>query len=239
MAVERSELDIDALQGNGWQAQRVHLSLQIDTQPMRAQIAIGRATFVGITESVRDLKIDCLEVQLLAEHFACPSARISGVFPYLGRQQWLGSARYRRSDGALDLHLRELQVAGGTGQLQATLINLDWQTRLALQGGNVAELLKLAQRFGQQIDLQGTGTTEAIVNASGRNTLPHSIEWQLTTEALTLKMRRLGGHDKLAMRTTGQAQRLNSGWQFDTAECRMARVIWSRYLSISAGTHWR
>jgi hypothetical protein len=215
-ALDRTRLEMDALQGDGWQAQHVHVALQLDTQPLRAQITIGHATFTGIAEPLRDLKIDCLEVQLLAERFACPTARISGVFPYLGRQQWLGSASYQRSDGALELRLRELQMAGGTGQLQATLKELDWQTRLALQGGSVAELLELAQRFGQQLDLQGTGITELTLNANGSNTVPHSLEWQLKADAMTLN--NAAGSvatDMLALQTTGKALRLIKGWQFD------------------------
>jgi hypothetical protein len=121
MALDHTRLETDALQGAGWQAQHLRLVMRLDTQPMRAELTIGRAVFAGIAEPVRDLKIDCLEVQLLAERFACPTARITGVFPYLGRQQWLGSASYRRSDGALDIHLDELQIAGGTARLDATL----------------------------------------------------------------------------------------------------------------------
>ncbi len=217
VALDATRLDMDALQGDGWQAEHVRLIVQLDTQPVHAQITIGRAIFADVAEPVRDLRIDCLEVQLLAERFACPAARISGVFPYLGRQQWLGSASYERSNGALALYLRELQFAGGTGQLHATLKDLDWQTRLALQGGSVAELLKLAQRFGQQIDLQGTGTAEMVVNASGRDTTPRTIEWQLKSDAVTLN--NTAGSvatDKLALQTTGNAQRLDSSWRFDS-----------------------
>ena len=215
-ALERTLLDIDVLQGEGWQAQQVHLALQLNTQPVRAQIAVGHARFNGVAEPVRNLKIECLEVRLQAEHFACPAARISGTFPYLGHQQWTGSARYQRDNGALDLQLRELQIAGGRGELHATLHDLDWRTRLALKGGSVAGLLKLAQRLGQQPDLQGTGSIELTVNAHGRNTLPDLIEWQLKADAVTVN--NAAGSlatDTLVLQTSGTAQRHTRDWQFD------------------------
>lgn len=216
LALERTQFELAALQGDGWQAQRIHIDVQLSAQPIKARLSVAQATFTDVSEPVRNLKIECPSVQLLAQRFACTNARISGEFPYLGRQSWLGAASYRRSDGALELDLRELQVAGGTGQLQASFKDLNWHTRLALQGGSMAELLKLAQRFAQQIDLQGAGTTDLTLSVTGRHTTPLTVEWQVNAEAMTLN--NAAGSlatDKLGLQSSGSARRMNAVWQFD------------------------
>ncbi|MGC3981362.1 MAG: hypothetical protein QM808_08895 [Steroidobacteraceae bacterium] len=227
MALDRTTLTMAELAGDGWQAQQIRLSLQLgQSSSPKVQISIAEAKLTGIAQPLRNLLIDCPQVELLAERFACPQARISGDFPYLGRQQLKGTASYARSTGAIQLSLNDLRVAKGSAQLQAQLQDANWRGQLATQDIDLAELLKLAKQVSEEfpmpIDRQNlpdvTGSMAFTIQAQGVGTAPDTLAWQSNTHELTLgNAAGTLATDKLKFNTKGSATRAtkSGNWQFD------------------------
>lgn len=216
VALDRTRLSIDRLQGEGWQAQQIQVQVELQSQPVRARIRIGRATLQGVAQPLRDLSIDCDAVQLEAEQFSCTQARITGVFPYLGRQQFTGSARYARSNGAIAIDFQDLVLASGRAQLQAQLHDAIWQAQLDVQAVELGPLLKLAQQFTAVPVIDGSGKLDAQLHVSGTASQPQHVAWQINAQQLTVN-NQAGtlASDRLTLAGTGKADAVNEGWQLD------------------------
>lgn len=216
VALQRGNLSIEQLNGAGWSAEQLQIALQITAQPIRAQIKASTAVLTGMTEPIRDLVIDCLDVQLLADHFACAQARISGTFPFLGKQQWLGDASYSRNDGSIQLNLHELTFADGKGQLQIQLHDTQWRAKLGLQNADITKLLQLAQRFAGELKLDAKGKASVELSANGNGATPQHLQWQVRTDALTLNAAAgTIAAEALIIDTNGRADAMQTTWQFD------------------------
>ncbi len=214
VALDRTQLGIAQLQGAGWQAQQVQVDVRVNTRPLQAQIRIGRATLDSLQEPLRNLWIDCRSVQLEPEYFNCPMARISGVFPYIGRQQFSGSMRYMRRTGAITLTLDGLKLAKGAAKLQAALRDSHWQGVLELTTADLAALLKLAEAAGKTLGVSGNGKVDARIGAQGQAAQVRHVDWQVKAQQTTIN--NAAGTlatDSLTVETTGQAHAGPQGWQ--------------------------
>jgi hypothetical protein len=216
-AIERIKLQLANLDGSGWHAQQLELQVQLGRAHITAQITVKQASLDGVAEPVRDIVIECAEVQLQDERFACPQARIHGRFPVLGEQRLNAAMSYGRRNGAIAMQLQNIKLAKGQASLAVQLQDELWQAILNLKQADIAELLKLAQRFVPATqDLSATGQLDTALTAQGNGALPRSLKWQVQANKLNAS-NRAGtlASETLAFNTSGNAQHTNGEWQFN------------------------
>ncbi|MGE0114600.1 MAG: hypothetical protein AB7T07_06920 [Steroidobacteraceae bacterium] len=214
-ALDRTRLQIEQLQGDEWQAQKLEVMLQLNTRPLHAQVKAARVTLTGIKQPIRELLIDCPEVELLADSFACRKARITGLFPYLGQQSLRGEARYQRSSGAISLKINDLRFAQGQAALAAQLDDAGWRGELDLKAVDIAALLQLASKASLPLQLSGTGQVDAQLHAQGAQTQLDTLNWRAQVRELSVN-NDTGtlATDRLGFTSQGSAHhRKPSGWQ--------------------------
>src|SRR5882757_8694794 len=216
-AIERIKLQLANLEGSGWHAQQLELQVQLGRPHITAQITVKQASLDGVAETVRDIVIECAEVQLQDERLACPQALIHGRFPVLGEQRLSAAMSYGRRNGAIAMQLQNIKLAKGQASLAVQLQDELWQAMLNLKQADIAELLKLAQRFVPATqDLSATGQLDTALTAQGNGALPRSLKWQVQANKLTVS-NRAGtlASESFVFNTSGNAQHTNGEWQFN------------------------
>lgn len=240
LALEQMTLQLASLDGNGWQAQQLQLQVNLGKSVVTAHLTVKQAQLTGVAEPVRDVVIDCPNVELLQQRFACPRARISGRFPYLGRQQLNANASYGRRDGALVIQLQNLKLANGQAAFTATMQGELWQALATIKQADITELLKLAQRFAPAVgkELTAAGQWNASLAAQGRSTQLTKLQWQVQGSKLSVS-NHAGtlASDALAFNSMGEANNAKGDWQFDARVQANTGQAYAEPVFVNIGDH--
>lgn len=218
-AVQRINLQFERLSASGADVQHVELKVNLGTAAVTAHLTAKQAQLTGVAEPLRDLTVDCSDVELSAARFGCAAARINGGFPYLGKQQLHANVSYARSSGAISAQLRNVKVAKGDAALVMQLRDAQWQATGDFKQADATELLKLAQRFLPTLG-QGwsaAGIVNANLTAQGSAAAPSKLEWQLQADKLSVgNPDGTLASDALRVESTGTASLVQNTWQFST-----------------------
>ncbi|MGE3890341.1 MAG: hypothetical protein AB7F79_01890 [Steroidobacteraceae bacterium] len=217
-ALNRSTLHIAQLSAAEWQAQQITIQVDLGSSSPRATINIKKLLLTGNPQPISNVQIICPQVELLAESFACAQAQVSGVFPYVGQQQFIAATRYGRSDGTTNIDLQQLKFAHAEVQLQAEITTNDWQGTATAQAADLNALLALLQQAGIKLDLSGSGRLDATLQAQGQQGQAHTVAWQINTSQVSLtNSAGTLASDQLAVTTQGQATAQQNGWLIDAS----------------------
>lgn len=217
VALDSMDMEIERVEGAGWVATGVVLHIE-GLDWTRAHATISRLHLASQSEAVRNLRIECADLQISDAAIACNAAKvIAGASPF-GAQQIGGRLVYQRASGALDVDLRNVKLASGTTSVRAAMRDDGWSVRADLNQVAVEGLVKLAESFS--ITLPGLATSGAIsgtVEASGRDA-PGTIDADLKVTALTAN--NAAGSiatDKLTFAVKASARRIAQRWQWQVS----------------------
>jgi hypothetical protein len=212
-ALDEVSLDVERVDGDGWSATGLAVSLAVPQQAARLHISKLRI----FEQEWRDVRIDCPRVELAAARISCPRARIALIWPGLGAQSLAASIVYGRQDGALDLVVDGLRLGDGRASLQASLHSGRWTGRTRLERVPMDVLLKLAQSLHAPLPaLSASGVVSMSLSADGAATAVQraSIDAQLTDVTANNESGSLAS-DKLALRLQAQVRRTAREMRFD------------------------
>lgn len=160
LGIEQLQLDLGNLSGEGWQAENVHLALQLDG---RAQLTVQRLRLPEPLEPLRDVTLQCRRLVLDGEQVQCAKGELRAAESPLGTDPMPVSFRYRFPDQALSLQLREAAFADGQLDLELALQQARWRVTL---DGRALDAAALAARVPALAPPEGT-RLDASLDVSG------------------------------------------------------------------------
>jgi len=183
-AVDNLDLQVERVAGAGWSAENI--SVQVDLpQRTQAHAVVARLQLPGQKEPLRDVRIDCLDLELDRQTIACHRAQITAATTPFGKQQITGRIVYRRPTGAVDLELRGMRLGSGTAVVRASLTDENWDMRAELHGVAIASLLQISPALGIALPaFTATGSISGTLSARGADVL-RSGTAKLSIAALT------------------------------------------------------
>lgn len=220
MAIDDVALSIDTVNGDGWSAHGVVVSFELPQQRTSAQARVARLRVAALSQELRDVRIDCPQVDLSGATIACKGARIIASWPGLGEQSLTANVAYGRRDGSLDIALDGLKLAQGTASVQGSLRNGGWSGKAQVRRAPVELLMKLVSdlRVLPIPALSGSGlvTLSATARGAGANLRDADIDITLTDVTANNESGSLAS-DKLSVRLQGSMRRSGSDLQFSVA----------------------
>jgi hypothetical protein len=224
-AIEDGVIEIERIDGDGWNAEGVVVRFDLSGAGTQAHAAVARLQLDGQPRELRNVRVDCPQVELSGERFACRNARVTVALPALGPQSLTGSVAYGRTDGSLELELGGLNVGRGTVSVRGALRNSGWSAQARLSEVAIEPLTKLARDFSVELpDLTVTdGRTTLTLDAAGAgaiierlNVAGNVVDFSANNTAGSLAT------DKLSLALSGTLRRSGDDWQFQ-AELRSSR----------------
>lgn len=218
-AVDEVTLDIESMSGEGWQARDVSVSLGLPGDEIRATATLGQMQLTALTQPLRDVRVECLELQLSEQRIACPRAKLRAHLPALGQQELNASLVYGRISGDIDLQLHGLRLGDGHATVQARLDEQGWQGKVSLQQVPVAALLAMSAELVAPLPpLSGDGLVDLELQACGVDAeVSHAtIAAQFSELTVNNESGSLAS-DALGLQVRADVQHVAGEWRF-TAE---------------------
>jgi hypothetical protein len=213
-ALDEAALVIEAVNGAGWSAQGILVRFELPQQ--RALLQVERLRFGATSQELRDVRIDCPQLELSGDSIACPNARVAAQWPALGEQALNASIRYGRSDGALDVAIDGLQLEQGTVAAKASLRDSGWQADAQVKDAPVELLLELAQAL--QVSMPSLSASGRVSLAASARGLQGRLDEASVDAALSeLTANNDSGSlasDKLALNLQATVRRAQEGLRF-------------------------
>ena len=212
------EFEVAELKGPDWSARGIRIELEL-TDGIQATLLVSELRIAGLEETVRDVRLYCPALELIASEIICTAASITGRFPYLERQQLSADLRYERSDGRLGWRISGISLAGGQLELDGERRGAGWQVRLAgrnIDAGMLKARLGGLTESAQGIELAGSLNWNLMVTSDEavRPTIVGTVELasiQASNDTGTL------ASDALDGTVNGKLRRSNTGWNFELA----------------------
>ncbi|WJW76149.1 hypothetical protein QVG61_03380 [Thiohalobacter sp. IOR34] len=155
-AVQLVDLRLAELAGDGWQARGIHLQLGFGSDArLGGRLHIDRLRLSALDQELRDLRLDCPEVVLQVDGYACPRGRLQGADGLLPAARV--EVDYQTVSGRLRLRLRAADFAGGRLDLRLDYRPAGWELQLEGRRLDADRLLALARRLGQTLDYSASG----------------------------------------------------------------------------------
>lgn len=173
-AIDDVELNIDSVAGDGWSAQGVLVRFELPQDKALAHVRVGRLQLASLSQELRDVRIDCRNVDVGRDTIACKQAQVLADWPGVGRQSLSASLVYGRRDGALDVSLEGLRIAEGTASVQGALRNGGWNGKAQLNRVPIGTLLEIAKDLKLSLPaVNAEGMVTLTANARGTNAEIH------------------------------------------------------------------
>jgi hypothetical protein len=164
-------LEIAAVDGAGWQATNVSVELGLPLNETAARVTIAQLRLASLPQPLKDIRIDCPDLELSGVRIACPKAKLVAEWPRLGRQSLAANIVYGRNDGSLDIALDGLRVGKGRAGLKASLHDDGWTATTDLKSVPIELLLQLAKDLKLPLPpSSASGLVTAAVSARGSGT---------------------------------------------------------------------
>lgn len=128
VAVEQANFSAGHVQGEGWQAQGVHLKLDLARDSGTLQIA--KLSMPNPVGEMQDLRIQCDRLRLDATVLDCPKAQFHLKASHLQAPDFTGGFRYQMASQALQFHFDNLPVGETRVKLSARLEDSTWTAEL-------------------------------------------------------------------------------------------------------------
>jgi hypothetical protein len=216
LAVDDVAMEIERIEGAGWRAQGLTLSLAFDGEIARARLKVARLSSPSIARELRDVQIACPAVQISADALACNEARVALDFPGLNAQEFKANLRYGRRDGALDVALDGVRLEHGSAAAAVSFRDHGWTAAVDLNQAPLDVLLKIAKDFGAPSPLSadaGVVTLSARARGSRQGVEQVRIEARLTGATVNNESGSVAT-DKLSFDLSSNLRRSGSGQRF-------------------------
>lgn len=236
-AIDEMTLDIDAASGAGWRAENIHLGFE--PLPQHAYAVIGRLTLSAWPQPLRNVRIDCPQLELSDAAISCRQARVAGALPGLGAQTLTARLRYGRGDGSLDLDVKGVRLGEGTAAIEAALRPGGWTARASLRRVPIELLRKLASDLGgRQASITAQGLVTLSGTARGVGASLRQVEADLDLSELTANNEAGSvASEKLSMRTQVSLQRTGDSWDFSIGLDARAGQVYFQPVFLDFGAH--
>ncbi len=237
VALDTLELQIERVAGTGWIAEGVLVQWDLP-HSMQAHAMVKQLRIASQPQPLRDVRIDCPDIEMTAAVIACSRARISASATPIGSQQIAGRLVYQRATGALDVDLQNIRLANGTVRVRAAMKDDDWSVRADLNRVAVDGLLQLAQAMALTLpELSAAGIVTGTLQARGRDT-PNAIDADVKFTTLTAS--NAAGSvatDKLSLALKASVQRVSKGWQWHAAVSSASGQAYAEPVFLDFGVH--
>lgn len=170
-AIDEASLHIDAVEGDGWSAADIAVTLGLPERATVVRANIARLQVRALGQTLTNIRIECPKLDVSDEVIACKQARVLADWPALGKQSLNANLVYGRRDGALDVALDGVRMGDGRIAIQAVLRDGGWNARAKLQKMPVERLVKLAQELKLPLPpVTATGLLDLSATARGKET---------------------------------------------------------------------
>ena len=185
-AVETLNLRLGSLEGEGWLAAGVRLTLTLpEAGGSGLRLRAERLDLPGLTEPIRDLDLDCPQGEFAGARLSCPEGSLRLEHPLLVQTAARVSLEFDRAAGRLDLRLLGLALAGGSGRIDLQWEEGRWQAQLDAKGLDAARLNKTLEAFGLgAAGWELGGSLAPQLELVGGPDGPQRLDWELGLDGL-------------------------------------------------------
>ncbi|MET0657732.1 MAG: hypothetical protein ABW110_06190 [Steroidobacteraceae bacterium] len=242
LAFDDATVRFARVEGAGFSARDVQGQLEITDKGMRLRARIGELMLQAAGQTIRDVNIDCGDVQLSDVRIACADALIAAEFPMLGRQRLRASVDYGRVDGSLRVALRDLRIGGGSATARVALVGERWSATVDLQRAALEPLLKMAREANVGLpSISGTGLASLQIDANGGNAAAFTV----STVRVSGAVRELTANndsgtlasDKLDLAINAALRREGGDWHIDANVTSAAGQAYFEPVFLDFGAH--
>ena len=242
LAFDDATLRFARVEGAGFGASDVQAQLEITDTGMRVRARVGELALQAAGQTLRDVNIECRDVQLSAARIACADALVAAEFPMLGRQRVRASIDYGRVDGSLRVSLRDLRIGGGSAAARVALMGERWSASVDLQRAALEPLLKMARAAKLGLPpISGTGLASLKMEATGANAATFTVSTvRVSGEVRELTANNDSGtlaSDKLNLAIDAALRRAGGDWHIDARVSSAAGQAYFEPLFLDFGTH--
>lgn len=185
-AVDSLEMRIEAVQGAQWRATGISTELSLRAQGQGVAVRIDELHTSALDAPLRDLSIECADVQLKGTQTRCDAAEIRAVIPGLGAQRFSAAFNYDRASESITVQARELRIGGGQMSAQLALLGDAWNVKLDLRSASIPALSSMLQQFGVALPLQfASGDLSARIGAAGNGEEIDRLDIDANVDALS------------------------------------------------------
>lgn len=168
-AIDDVELSIEAAQGPNWHAQGLMARIDLTSNGLAGRVRIEAVRFAELPEPLRNIEIECPDLSMSQEAFACRDARVLAELPLIGKQTLRAQMRYERETGALEIDVAGIKIGSGRAQLYASSRDETWNARIKLEEVPLDALMALSRAAEVTLPIEtATGSTNIEIRARGR-----------------------------------------------------------------------
>jgi hypothetical protein len=213
-AVETAQLTIAQVQGSGWQARDIRLTLTLTGARPALSAVVGLLQLDMLDTPIEDATFECPRLHLTTAGGTCPELELRVELPYLGRQKVSGAGGYNWAQDQLVMELKDLRVAGSVLAVNAALGSDGWRLSGRGQAFSIARMLALWPGGAEQAPITGAGSVAVTAVASGRDSELESLSLRAAAQQASLSNSRgTLASDGLSAVATLTAQPVTDGWR--------------------------
>lgn len=238
-AVDDLTFSVERIEGAGWLARDVSMHLDLFEGTTSAHATIGRLKLVSRTEELRNVRIECRELELSLERIACPSARIAAGLPSLGAQVLIGRVAYGRRTGSLEVDLAGLQIGKGDARIRGALTDAGWTADVRLDHVAIEPLVKLARDWQApmpQLSASGMATLALTASGSQASLRQMRLESRITEFTANNEAGSLAA-EKLVVELDVLLDRSGEDWRFNVAVRSDRGQAYAQPVFLDLGAH--
>lgn len=216
-AIDDASLNIETVEGDGWSANGVVVSLGLPQHAPSVRANVARLHVQALGQTLTNIRIDCPKLDVGEEVISCRQARVLADWPALGKQSLIANLAYARRDGSLDIALDGVRVGEGRVAIHGVLGDGGWNARAKLQKVPIERLMKLAQDFKLPVPpVTATGLVDLSATARGKETnlSAASIDASLIDLTANNESGSLAS-DKLSLQVQATVRGAPNQWAFD------------------------
>jgi hypothetical protein len=241
-AIDDATLRFARVEGAGFRASDVQAQLEMTDAGMRLRARVGEVRLNAPVRRIRDVSVDCADVQLSDTVIACNQAVVALDIPELGRQRMHASVNYGRVDGSLRVALRDLHIGSGTAALRVALVAGKWSLSAELQRVALEPIAKLARSLDAPLPpIAATGVASLSVQASGSNSARFTVSRaQVKGNVQTLTLNNDSGtlaSDSLHLELDADLRRAGGDWHIDAHVNSSAGQAYFEPVFLDFGVH--
>ena len=218
-AVDDLTLNIDMVEGDGWSARDVAVTVDLPQQSALVRATVGRLHVPALSQTLTNVRIECPKLDLGAEVIACSGARVHADWPALGKQALTANLAYGRRDGSLDVAIDGLRIGAGRVALQGSLRDAGWNGKATLKQVPLERLMKLSQELKLPLPpLTASGVVDLTATARGAQTSVREAKVDGSLVDLTANNESGSlASDKLSLQVQATLRGSPKEWSFDVA----------------------
>jgi len=239
-ALDDLSVDVERIDGAGWTAEGVSIHLDLPRGATHAHALVKRLKLAARAEELRDVRIDCREVELSVDRIACPNARIAATLPSLGAQLLTGRVVYGRRTGSLDVELAGLKVGTGSARIKGALADTGWKADLQLEHVAIEPLIKFARDWQAPVpELSASGTATLSVSASGSQAALRQM--RVTAKIAEFTANNESGSlaaEKLSLELAASVERSGNDWRYTVSLSSNRGQAYAQPVFLDFGAHY-